>query len=448
MEPVATFSGLASGIDTASIVEGLVQLERRPITLLQQQQQDLNGITGRLGSIQTLMTRLQDAATALDDRDSVMLSTASSSNEDAVTATASGNASLGSFSVEVTSLATAERTYSEAFSARDTAGLFGTGTLSVQVGSATAVDITIDANDTLDGIVSKLNASGADLTAGVLYDGTNYRLQVSGNSLGAENAITFTETGTSLGLDDPANEVVAAADAIFSIDGFAMTRPTNSVSDAIVGTNLELKAPTTGATTISVRRDGDAIKENVQAFVDAYNAVQSSINAEFAFSGAARLGDSLSGDSTLRGIQTRLRSQIGAEVTGLSGSYSRLSDIGISFNRDGTIELDDAEFETALGADPQGVASLFVEDQVAGTSGLMVQFDDLIKEYTDSDGILSTKIDLLEDRSRGIDDQIDSMERRVEQFEERLRAQFTSMEQAISRLNSQGDQLNAILGQG
>ena len=86
------------------------------------------------------------------------------------------------------------------------------------------MDITVDGTDTLDSVAAKINSSGARVNAAVIFDGTNYRLQVSGTDSGVDNAVTFTETGTTLGVDDPANELVAAADAVFEIDGLAMTR--------------------------------------------------------------------------------------------------------------------------------------------------------------------------------------------------------------------------------
>ena len=264
-----------------------------------------------------------------------------------VTASSSGGSAVGPISVHVTSLATVEKTYSNPFADQTATGAFGTGTLTLQVGSGDPVDITIDADDTLESVVGKINGSGADVTAGLMFDGTDYRLRVTGNDTGAANAISITETGTSLGLDDPANE------AVFSVDGFAMTRGSNSFSDAVPGVTITLtgESPDASPTTLAVERDTDALREKAQGFVDAYNEVAKAINAEFAYTGTAKGPGSLVGDSALRSVQTRLRSFIGSTVSGTSGAYTTLASIGIETNQDGTLKLDQADFDEAIAAD-------------------------------------------------------------------------------------------------
>ncbi len=455
--PLVSFSGIASGLDTNSIVEQLVTLERRPIQLAQERQSDLNRVSGRLGNIRSQLEGLKSATEGLDDTDDVLVTRATSSDEDTVSVSTDGAAPAGAYSLEVTALAQAERTYSDAFASNNVAlndatmlgGTFTGGTLSVQVGSATTVDITLEASDTLETLVSKINSSDADVTAGLLYDGTNYRLQVSGNETGAENGITFTETGAGLdlGFTDPANERVAAQDAEFSFDGFAMTRSTNNISDVLDGLTFQLFDTTTSPVTIDISQDTEALEGQVQAFVDSYNQITRSINAEFAFSGEARIGDSLSGDSTLRGLQARMRSLAGSVIDELSAPYNRLGGAGISFEQDGTLTVDAAELKEALADDPDALSKLFIDDNFTGVEGFMPRFAALVDEYTQSGtGILTSRIDSIGRQVSDIDDSIARMEQRVLDYEENLRRQFTAMEEAISNLNAQGGQLTAILG--
>ena len=455
--PLVQFSGLASGLDTASIVEQLVNLERRPIELAQSQQQNLNRISGRLGDIRSQLDALKSTSEDLDDTDTILGTRASSSDEDSVAVSSTGSTPLGRYTVEVTQVAQAERTYSDAFSSRNTAlsdaSLLGAGftggTLSIQVGTTTTVDISVEASDTLESLVGKINSSDADVTAGIFFDGTNYRMQIGGNDTGLENAIAFTETGTDfdLGLTDPANEIVAARNAEFTIDGFAVSRASNSISDVIDGLTLQISETTTSPISIDIERDTEDFEGRVQGFVDSYNAVVRSINSEFAFNGEARIGDSLSGDSTLRGLQSRLRTLAGGTVDDLSSPYNRLGSVGISFEQDGTLALDAEELREALADDPSAVVSLFVDDRVNDVQGFMPLFADLVDEYTESGtGILSSRIDSIGRRVRDIDDSIERMERRVEGYEDQLRQQFASLEQLVSELNAQGSQLTAIQG--
>jgi flagellar hook-associated protein 2 len=446
---IATFSGLATGIDTSSLIQQLVQLERRPIDVLADKQTDLNKMSGRLGTIRTQLDNLKSAAQTVDSRSEVLFSKASSSDDGALGVKATGGAALGTFTVEVTELAAAERTYSNPMGAKNQIGLFGTGNLRIGIGSVNK-DITVEANDTLETLASKINSSGAAVRAAVVYSGTEYRLQVSGNETGEANAITFTETGTTLGLDDLDNEVIPAADSEFIIDGFlTVRRGSNSVSDALTGVTFELKEKDTGPVTVTVSRDSEALKGAITKFVDSYNAVTRSINAEFAFTGQARVGDSLSGDSALRGLQTRLRNVASTTIEDFASPLNRLSGIGITTGRDGTLTLDATKLQSALESDPEGVSKLLVGDESSDITGMMEHFTNLVTEYTTSStGILASRIKSYNDRVRDIDKQMANMELRLDKFEENLRLKFANLEEIVSGLQSQGQQMTSILNGG
>jgi len=444
--PSITFSGLATGLDSASIIEQLIAAERQPIVRLQQRQRVYDTQADKLRSLQSKLEKLQSAAADLGERDDLLAATASSSDEGVFTASIGGAAALGPTSIHVDRLASAQKTYSDAFGDDDAAGLFGAGTLTLAVGDDDPVDVTIEATDTLSEVASKINASGADVTAGIVFDGTDYRLRVTGNDTGAARGITFTESGTTLGLDDPANEVQAATDASFTVDGFAMTRSTNSFSDALPGVTITLtgESPDADPSTLSVSRDPDTVRDRMQGFVDAYNDVMRSINAEFAYTGTPKGPESLSGDFTLRGIQSRLRSMVGGVVAGTSGAYTTLASVGIETSTDGTLELDAGAFDAALATDPSAVADLFAGD--GAIEGFVASFDSMIESHVDSsEGILSQRIDSIEGRRDGLDDQIDRLELRIEGTEERLRLQFSTLEQLVSSLQNQGSQMTAAL---
>ncbi len=401
-------------------------------------------MSSRLGTIKTRLESLQTAGEGMDSLDEILGAVVRSSDETRVTATATGDAPLGTYQLEVTQLAAAERTYSDTFAASDSSGLFGTGTFSIQVGADAAVDITVDGTDNLNSVASKINSSGANVKAAVIFDGSNYRLQVSGSDTGASNAITFTETGTTLGLTDVANEIVAARDASFTIDGLAMTRSSNEVADAIPGVTLDLLTQTSGSVAITVDRDTEGTKEKMQTFVDSYNEVMRGINAEFSFSGVARVGNSLAGDSMLRSLQSKLSEAIIDPVSGL-GDVDRLSLVGIRVQNDGTLELDDAELTAALASDADGVAAFFEGDSDASVAGFVERLDDVIESFISTDGLLSIRVDGLDGQVGDVDISIESMEHRIGKFEENLRAKFTNLELVMSGLNAQGQQLISVL---
>jgi len=439
-----TFSGLGSGIDTASIISKLMEVERLPVTKLESRQaaykSQLSIVRDLNSRLQALQTAAKGVATA-DDFTEYRVE----SDDEGVTATATGRTSPGVYDVEVVQLAAAERTYSDGFAASDEAGVAGVGTLTIKVGADDEVEIEVTAADTLQTIASKINSSTARVTAGILATGDEFRLQINGKETGAENAITFGAAGTvDLGLDDPLNEYRAARDAEIIVDGFEVSSGTNTVADAIPGVALELKAATSGPAEITVAADAEGMVEGVEAFITAYNRVLSLISTEFTFSGEAKGDDRLAGDATLRSIQRQLGGAISAEIEELGGSLKALSQIGISTQRDGTLELDADELREALADRLDDVAELF-GGRDGGAGGVADLIGDTVKGFIDfSDGVLTAKEDGIEENMARIDDQIAAYELRLQSMEERLIMQFTEMDLMVSSLSSQMSYLSNI----
>lgn len=449
MGPLASFSGLASGLDTSSLIQSMVRLEQAPIRRLEAKKVDIDSMSRRIQSIRTRASDVMGKLGELDTAEKVLSSGVTTSNEDKLKVAATGGAALGTYQVTVGRLAQAERTYSDTFADKNATGLFGTGTLSVQVGTEAAVDITVEATDTLEGIASKINAADLNASASVIYDGTNYRLQVSGTDTGAENAISFTETGTNFGLTDPANEIIQARDAEFTIDGLAMTRPTNSVVGAIAGVTLDLEQTTEvgESIAITVDRDPDVLVGKLEAFVESYNSLVGAINSEFAFKGAAKTGDSLAGDSTLRNFQQVLSRNATDLISGIDEDQpAGFAALGITTTRQGTLEIDKTKLTEVLDDNPQALVRALTGDEDAGVTGLFERLNTSLEAYAGpEDGLLTARIDSYGEQKRDIDDRIDGMSSRIDKFEETLRAKFTAMEVLVGGLQAQGQQMLGML---
>ncbi|MEO8876695.1 MAG: flagellar cap protein FliD N-terminal domain-containing protein, partial [Polyangiaceae bacterium] len=191
------FGGLASGLDTAGIVTSLVAAESVPLTALQTKASNVASASSTISAFSSTLATLASAATALSTASGFNAFTASSSTS-AVVATTTGSATGGSYDISVSQLAKAQRTYSDPQSSSTTA-LGMTGSLSLTVGSGSPFNVDVTSNQSLTDIAAAISSSGARLTASVVFDGTQYRLQVAGLDTGASNAITFGESGTSLG---------------------------------------------------------------------------------------------------------------------------------------------------------------------------------------------------------------------------------------------------------
>ncbi len=434
------FSGLSTGIDSATIIEKMVYLERAPIRKMETNKSNYQSQLSIIQSINSKLQSLQTKATDLKTIGDFLSYSATSNDEDSVTATASGTAVPGTYTVDIGKLAKAERTYSDSFADKEAAAAAGTGTLTITVGSDEDVLIGVTAEDTLETIVGKINSSEARVSAGLLYDGSEYRIQVTGTDTGAENFIDFGETtGLSLGLET-ATAYQEAQDAELKIDGFDIVSPDNEVENAVTGVTLTLHDEAESAVEIVVSPDEASIKTKIEELVNSYNEISSLIHNEFKFTGEAKNQNHLSGDSTLRSLQLQLSSAMGNEIENLGSSFSALSQIGITTSTDGTLAIDASELESAIAADVVGVGRLFSGTADHSVDGIGDRLDDMVDRFVDfTDGILTAKKDGLNTRIDNIDDSIVRYENRAVSLEERMRMEFTQLEVMVSSLTSQSN---------
>lgn len=433
--------GLISGIDTNSLVTQLVAAEKVPLNRLQADKTAKQKSATTLQTLIDKLKNLQNLAKGLASPESFNATSASVSTSGILQAQSDGAATSGSYGVVVAQLARAQRNYSGGFAAKDQAGLFGTGTLSITAGSAAAVDITIDGADTLQSVASKINAQASGVSASVIFDGTQHRLQVSGKQSGDAQAVTFAESGVTLGLSAPTSRIVSAQDAIASIDGFTVRSATNTLSAAIPGVTLTLTGVTAGASydggtqlvtggtssEVRVATDTTAMKDKVKSFVTSINDVLKDMKA---YSASQK-----NPDSSMTSVEQRIRSILGAPVAGLSSAMSALNQLGVSTNRDGSMTVNETKLTALLVSDPEGVSKVLAKTDT--TTGVASAMQTAIEGFVAaSSGTLVMKKKSIEDTARGYDKRIDDMSKRLDAYESRMRKQFNAMEQALAKLNS------------
>jgi flagellar hook-associated protein 2 len=438
-----SFSGLATGLDTSTLISQLVKAESAPIERLAAKQTLIDAKSKKLTSLRTKLDDLRNAALALDSRKEALPVTLTSGDTTRVRGTVQGGVSPTRFDLEVVSLAKGARMYSNSFASDSATGLFGTGQLEITTSTGTST-IAVDSGDTLDSVRQKIEDLDLPLSVNILNDGSGYRLQIVGDGVGAANAVTVNEVGTSFGLSTPANIVSSATDASFKLDGIPMTRGSNTVENAFPGVTLELlsASPTGEKTSIEIDHDPATLEAAVKKVVDAFNAVNTFVQGESTWTGQQKPLDSLSGDSTLRSIQSRLRGGLTAPVAGASGAHTTLGSLGVSLQRDGSLSLDAAKLRSALASDPNGVAKVLGTDGTGAMALLAEQAD----YFTDgSDGVLSQRLTSMKNERRGLDDRIERMQARLDKYEAQLTQQYAKLEQLVSGLQSQGSQLSAAL---
>lgn len=424
--------GIGSGLDTEGIVTALVGVERQGQTALQSKVTATNSSISNLSSVSSLLSKLKAASDALDTSSEVGSYKATSSNA-AIVASAGGLAAPGKYSIKVNKLAQEQRNYSNTISSA-TAPMGQAGTLRLSVGSGTASDIAINATDTIDDVMGKINAAGLRVSASSFFDGKDYRIQLRGLDTGAANNINITELGTTFGFNDVDNAAQTAQDAEIEIDKFKVKSATNQVTGAIRGLTLALTATTTDAVTVGVDNDADGIKTKLQALVDSYNAVSTKLKGLSGTVGVAATDPNLAGDFTLRSIGTRLNAALHTQIG--SGTYNTMASIGLSMDKTGKLALDADKLTKALAADSSSVSKLLAGTD-GGALGVMDTVSSAVDVYTRTGtGLLAGRNEAMQAQVKRLQKKIDSEDVRINRYAEQLRKQFTAMDTQVASQNS------------
>lgn len=358
--------GINSNLDTQDIINKMVSLEARSMDLVEAKKQIEQQ---KLASFQELKNRLQTfkgVVTTLNTENrfivnkSVFSNNSASDSNKVVGITTTSSATSGTYSLVVNNLATETKIISEGFGSTTTALEYGS--VKVTVGSASAT-ITVDStNDSLDGLRLAINNLGLDVKAAFLNDGSAtdpVRLLISGNRTGSSGTVTMNYSRSSV---YPGNEISftttqTAKDARFSIDGVSIKKSSNTVTDVINGAALQLQS--SGSGTISLSTDTEAITTKVSDFVDEYNEISMFLNEQLAINTETEETGVLFGNFAVQNLQQILRGSISNKVTGISGNFSYLSQIGITTQSDGTLILDTDKLSDALVGDVKNVSQLF-----------------------------------------------------------------------------------------
>jgi flagellar hook-associated protein 2 len=460
-----SFGGLASGLDTRAIIAALVAVERRPITQLEAKKTSLTAQKGLFGDLDGLLDKLATASRALKTTSEFLKMKVASDDEEILTATATSAAAAGTHTIEVEQLASA-KVHSSTGSASATAGFGAFGTLQLDVGGETRL-ISVN-NPTLDSIAQAINAEGIDVRAEVVDTGNTvngganrYQLVIRSTETGADGAFTLSYDDGDVAFqnliaDINANQRAPGQDAMIRVNGstigngttpgngILIQRSTNSISGAIAGVTIDLKAvPSPNKRiTITVSTDAEETSKKVQEFVDAYNAVVDFVGEQNALDADGKAKNPLFGDVTLRSLRSSLRSVVGGSVSTTGNTaYQMLAQIGITSDRQGKLTFAQSKLEEALTDDDDAVARVFTD----GTNGIAGRLDAAIDVYTDSiDGLIKARNEGFDRMVKQTQSRIDSAERRLVKFEEALERKYANLETLLGRLQGQGSAVGNI----
>ncbi len=451
-----------NGLDLESLLAKQVAAESTPLNQLQTQTQTLQTKLSAYGQIQSTMSSLQTALQTLTNPSTWSAVSASSSDSASVAVSAGDGATAGNVTVSVSQLATSQTLASSAFA--NTGSTTGTGSITIQLGqwnadqtaftpgSGSPVTINIaSGSNSLTSVRDQINAAGAGVTASIVTDSTGSRLVLRSDETGQSSGFTVsvsdddgnsTDTaGLSALAFDPSNGInslsqkVAAGNAKAVVNGLDIESESNTLDGVVSGLTLTLNKPTTNAS-ISVSQDTASIQTAIKTFAAAYSAMTQLFATDTKYVADTKAAGPLQGDSAAVSLQFALRSVAGGS-TSLGGAFSRLADIGLDPQVDGSLKVDDAKLSSAL-SKVGDLKNFFMglDSGNAANSGLATQLRSFVDGALSVDGQLSSAKTGLQTRINQNTDRADALQAHIDLYSERLRQRYNLLDTQMSQLNS------------
>lgn len=445
--------GVGSGLDLSSILDSLEAAEKSTLTPISTQQSSYTAKLSAYGTLKNALASFQTANTALNSAD-LFTATSTTSSSTAFSATTTGSAIPGKYTISVTQLAQAQTlTTQAAQSSTKTAIATNDSTITIQQGGGKK-PVTIDlsaANSSLTGIRDAINNAKAGVSASIINVGNGqYRLSITSDDTGKDNAMSISVSGDSalqsfMGYDASAStngmkESVTAQNALLTVNNVAIENSSNTISDALEDITLNLNDVTTGNQTLTISKDTSTAEKAINDWVTAYNSLQdtfASLTKYTAVDAGTDAQDTsngaLLGDTTLRTIQTQLKSILGNGASGTS--FKSLAQIGITTDPStGSLSVDKTKLEAALTKDASGVGQMLVGD--GKDSGITTVVGKNLTSWLSSTGIIQAATDGVSKTLNNLTQQYNAASDRIDTLMARYKAQFTQLDVLMNSLNS------------
>ena len=426
LNPATLLSG--QGLDISSVVQQILNQKSGQLQVWQQEQTDLSTQAGLLRGINNNLTNLTTAVNSLVDPSGPLSAlTATSSENDILTATVQTSATPGVHQVKVANLATQSLTYTDPVPN----GILSAGSFSIQVGSGQAVSVPVAADETLDQLASYINTNNLGVTASVITDANGERLSLLSKTAGQPGSISISANSVA-GLNF---NTTAGSNASLTVDGVPISSTSNTVAGAIPGVTLNLASVPADPDTpvqVTVGTDSTQIADAINNFVAAYNTVVQSINTQFAVDSTTNAQGPLGSDSSLRSLQSSLLRDVTYSIAG-NGGLVNLASLGIDLNNDGTLTVnqnataDQPSLSNLLATNPAAIQSFF--QNLSGT-GFANNFSADLNNLIDStEGVLTSDISQNSAQQRNLTSSINN-------FRDQLAAEQASLTTVFAQVNA------------
>ena len=332
--------------------------------------------------------------------------------------------------------------------------------------------VTLSAADTLDQIVSKINAEKVGVVASVIQDGngsTPYRLNFA-SSVGGKSGRFVIDSGafdfgtTTLDAGNDSRVFFGATDPARALVSGGSS---NSLDNMLNGVRVDVKQVTSSPVTLTVSSDTENIESTVKVFVETFNTAVERINFQTKYDEGTKKAAPLLGDSTALELKSALYRTVQGLGKNVTGRYQRLTDIGITVGQGGKLEFNEEKFRERMAEDPESVAALFTTRTTTDTTsreiapgirvrnstqtqeitslGVIGAMEELAKGYVDSvSGVITARTKGIDSQVKLQNERIAGMTARLERRRASLQRQFQSMETAIAKLQGQQSALGSI----
>jgi flagellar hook-associated protein 2 len=431
--------GLGSGLDVTGIVSQLMTVEQQPLLRLNQKEAQVQAEISAYGALKGSLSSLQSSLDALKEADTFRATKSTSSDKDVLSVTSDESAVTSSYNVTVSRLAQQHKLGTTEFASTDTFGGAAGDALTLSVAGEN-FELDLSTAMTLSEIQQAINVESNEtgITAGLITgDSGNQTLVLTSSDTGYDNRVqlsfggaidasTFNLSMLNRDADDQLLVAESDLDASLTIDGVSVTRSSNSVSDAIEGVTLDIKAA--GQSIIGISDNTAPAQNAVNAFVSAYNGVKDQITA---------LSASGISSSLLRGVESQLRGVLNTALGGL-GDYSYVSELGVTTNSDtGRLELDGDKLVSALEDKPESVMNFFSDSD----GGFAQSLDSMMDAFLQSGGTIDSFVTGANSRVDTIERSRESLERRLEGIEQRYLNQFAALDTLMANMTTTSDYL-------
>lgn len=441
-------AGIGSGLDVAKIVEQMVAAEKVPLKKLEYKAEGIQTQISTYGEIKSLTSKLGDIVSKLT-RDSAWNGVSISSSNPTLSGTMTGIAATGTYNIQVTHLAQAQTT---ALGGAGGAALpkdkpmGAAGTIKLTMGTESK-DIAIESSDTLTKIATKINEAGMGIQASIVTDvDGKERLMLRSKETGTDKAFTVdlgSLSSAPAALGQPLTPTQTAQNAKVKLNGMDVESSTNTFANTIPGMSFTVSEVTSTAATLNVKADTEAMKKNIQEFVDTYNELNDLLTQSTKYVEESKTAGVLQGDSATVSLQNSLR-MLTQGISGSTGGLTRLAEIGIQMQEGGKLSTDTTKLDKAL-TNLEGLKGLFANkaDALGQGGGIAVNFKNFTDKLLSFDGTLNTKTDSLERTLKSNSAEQTKVNTRADTLEKRLYAQYSALDTKMASLNA----LNAYVSQ-